>query len=71
MMLEGAGFEVSNLSAETDPSGGVCPRSKGAWGLFGVHVGALGDDTLHAGAIEALKENGLRDRVKVVVEGCR
>lgn len=69
MMLEGAGFEVYNLGAETPAEEFVKGAEEHEANLVGMSA-LLTTTMLHMPeVIEALKENGLRDRVKVIIGG--
>jgi 5-methyltetrahydrofolate--homocysteine methyltransferase len=69
MMLEGAGFEVYSLGTDAPAKEFVKAVKEFGAGLVG--MSALLTTTMlnMAGVIEALRENGLRDRVKVMVGG--
>lgn len=69
MMLEGAGFEVKNLGVDVDADRFVeAVKTEGA---DIVAISALLTTTMYGmkETIEALKEAGLRDRVKIMVGG--
>jgi len=69
MMLEGAGFEVHNLGAEVPAEEFVKGAKEHEADLVGMSA-LLTTTMLHMPeVIEALKENGLRDRVKVMIGG--
>jgi 5-methyltetrahydrofolate--homocysteine methyltransferase len=69
MMLEGAGFEVKNLGVDVDADRFVeAVKTEGA---DIVALSALLTTTMYGmkETIEALREAGLRDRVKIMVGG--
>ncbi len=69
MMLEGAGFEVKNLGVDVDANRFVeAAKTEGA---DIVAMSALLTTTMYGmkETIEALREAGLRDRVKIMVGG--
>jgi len=69
MMLEGAGFEVYNLGAEVPAEEFVKAVKEHDAHLVGLSA-LLTTTMIHMPeVIEALKENGLRDRVKVMIGG--
>ncbi|MFQ6117159.1 MAG: corrinoid protein [Candidatus Bipolaricaulia bacterium] len=69
MMLEGAGFEVYNLGAEVPAERFVGGAKEHSANLVGMSA-LLTTTMIHMPeVIEALKENGLRDRVKVMIGG--
>jgi 5-methyltetrahydrofolate--homocysteine methyltransferase len=69
MMLEGAGFEVYNLGADVPAERFVEGVQKHKADLVGLSA-LLTTTMVHMPeVIEALKENGLRDRVKVMIGG--
>ena len=69
MMLEGAGFEVHNLGTEVTADRFVAEAKERDADLVGISA-LLTTTMIHMPeVIEALKENGLRDRVKVMIGG--
>jgi 5-methyltetrahydrofolate--homocysteine methyltransferase len=69
MMLEGAGFEVYNLGTEVSAERFVAGAKEHNADLVGMSA-LLTTTMIHMPeVIEALKENGLRDRVKVMIGG--
>ena len=69
MMLEGAGFEVYNLGTEVSAERFVAGAKEYNADLVGMSA-LLTTTMIHMPeVIEALKENGLRDRVKVMTGG--
>jgi len=69
MMLEGAGFEVINLGAETPAEAFVNAVKEKKPDIIGMSA-LLTTTMLHMPeVIDALKENGLREQVKVMIGG--
>ncbi|MEA3355933.1 MAG: corrinoid protein [Candidatus Bipolaricaulota bacterium] len=69
MMLEGAGFEVINLGAETPAEAFVESVKEKKPDIIGMSA-LLTTTMLHMPeVIDALKENGLREQVKVMIGG--
>jgi len=68
MMLEGAGFEIVDLGADVSPDQFVAAVRDG---VDVVGLSALLTTTMPAmeNTIRAIKESGLRDRVKIIVGG--
>lgn len=69
MMLEGAGFEVTNLGAETPAEEFVSAAKDNNANIVGLSALLTTTMTHMPEIIDALKENGLRDNVKVMVGG--
>ncbi len=69
MMLEGAGFEVFNLGAETHADKFVNAVKEHQPHLMGMSALLTTTMTHMPEVIEALEENGLRDKVKIMVGG--
>jgi len=69
MMLEGAGFEIKDLGTDVSPEKFVAAVQAG--GIDIVALSALLTTTMPnmKGTIEALKQAGLRDQVKVMIGG--
>jgi 5-methyltetrahydrofolate--homocysteine methyltransferase len=68
IMLEGAGFQVTDLGVDVHPERFVRAAKEGAQ-LIGMSAMLTTTIPNMRAAIEALKESGLRDRVKVMVGG--
>ncbi|MCX8062931.1 MAG: cobalamin-dependent protein, partial [Anaerolineales bacterium] len=68
MMLEGAGFEVVDLGADVDPQKFVQSAKEGAQ-VIGLSALLTTTMSNMAVTIEALKQAGVRDQVKVIVGG--
>ena len=68
MMLEGAGFEIVDLGTDVAPDQFVAAVQKGA---DVVGLSALLTTTMPAmeSTIQAIKESGLRDQVKIIIGG--
>ena len=68
-MLEGGGFEVKNLGVDVPPEKIVEEVQKSDYNI--VALSALLTTTMPAmkDVIEALKDAGLRDKVKVIIGG--
>lgn len=68
MMLEGAGFEVNDLGVDVAPEAFVEAAQKGAQviGMSALLTTTMGNMQR---TIDALKEAGIRDQVKVVIGG--
>lgn len=68
MMLEGAGFEVVDLGTDVDPQKFVQSAKEGAQ-VIGLSALLTTTMSNMAATIEALKQAGVRDQVKVIVGG--
>lgn len=68
MMLEGAGFEIMDLGVDVDPQAFVQATRDGA-NVIGMSALLTTTMSNMKATIEALKEAGLRDQVKVMVGG--
>jgi len=69
MMLEGAGFEVTNLGAETPAEEFVSAAKENNAHIVGLSALLTTTMTHMPEIIDSLKANGLRDSVKVMVGG--
>jgi 5-methyltetrahydrofolate--homocysteine methyltransferase len=68
MMLEGAGFEINDLGTDVDPQEFVKAASDGAQ-VIGMSALLTTTMSNMQKTVDALKEAGLRDNVKVVIGG--
>lgn len=69
MMLEGAGFEVTNLGAETPAGEFVSSVKDNSADILGISALLTTTMTHMPEVIDALQEDGLRENVKVMVGG--
>ncbi len=69
MMLEGAGFEILDLGTDVEP--GIFVAAVKAGGIQILALSALLSTTMSnmKATIDALKEAGLRDQIKIMVGG--
>jgi len=68
MMLEGAGFEINDLGTDVDPQEFVKAASEGAQ-IIGMSALLTTTMSNMQKTVDALKEAGLRENVKVVIGG--
>ncbi|UCC69146.1 MAG: corrinoid protein [Armatimonadota bacterium] len=69
MMLEGAGFEVTDLGTDVEPAAFVEAVKDGKANIIGMSALLTTTMVNMKETVEALKESGLRDNVKVMIGG--
>jgi 5-methyltetrahydrofolate--homocysteine methyltransferase len=69
MMLEGSGFEIIDLGTDVSPQAFVTAVRENEPDLIGMSALLTTTMTSIGATIEALKEAGLRDQVKVIIGG--
>jgi 5-methyltetrahydrofolate--homocysteine methyltransferase len=69
MMLEGAGFQVEDLGADVPPEKFVEAVKASGADLLGLSALLTTTMPMMRSTIQALKESGVRDQVKVMVGG--
>lgn len=69
LTLEGAGFEVMNLGAGVPVEEFVSAARETGADIIGMSALLTTTRTVMAGLVEALEEEGIRDRVRVLIGG--